>query len=991
MKSLVSGLSRSVSVFAMLSAMVAMTDAAAQSSPSVGTVVTPPPRSADESPLPRTVTSGTSVAPDEDETRDIVVTGTSLRGVAPVGSNLVSVSTEALAATGAQTVTGALQSVPALSGTSGQGATSAFYQPSIHQLGASASNSTLVLIDGHRGPTGGTNHTFLDPNIVPFNMIQRVDVLAEGASSIYGSDAVAGVINFITRKKFDGIQADSALTLRDGTAGYQAGLLVGKSWDDGSAVFGASYIFQDNLRNKDREYTHPDHRAVSVGNGLFGGNFLNLNCAPASIQPIGLAGPNNVYPSVTSTTPVANNASGSQCTPWASLDLVGKEARQNIMGKITLDLSDSLTVGLDLLYSRRRNVSFGSAGSLSPATVFQTGGQANPFYTNPAGITAASQQIRFDATELFGPAKNRNDSDSMYASFTAGYEIGSDWHLDFLASAGRDESSTFSEGAINSSAALLALNGTTNGGGNLTLASIPGTTTIVTQLPLTTANALDVWNPKATNRTSADTLARILDNTNLLRNTTGYQQFRASVGGSLFSLPAGPVMVAVGGELLKTQLGQFVSRSNAGPARTNSQQLRFDFNRTVYSSFGEINVPVIGPEMGVPLVHKFDLSLAARYDHYSDFGATTNPKVAFNWDIVEGLRFRGNWSTSFVAPPLTILGDRFGAFGTANWVPGTRSATVDTALFPEIKGTLPGCSATATSCSIAALSGIQVTRGDPNARAQKGSGWSLGFDIAPSLVPGLRAGLTYWNTSFKGGVTGSQLEQVLGIKSANYLMTFYPNCATPAEISAATVGIPQAGSLAACTNYIYQTLNTNWLNLKIGGIDYQADYDLRTENAGTFSAGISGTEFTKFTQSFGSGATYNILNTAGNNGTFPSVKRKARAYFGWSNGPINARAFANYTGSFRNWAASSTVNPLTRDSNGNPNGGGDVVASLTTIDLNLGYEFQGEFMNGTRISFVASNVFDKAPPYYNGGSGFYGLVHNPFGRTMTVSMTMKLK
>ncbi|WP_164847350.1 TonB-dependent receptor domain-containing protein [Sphingobium algorifonticola] len=990
MKAFVVQLARGASAIAIGVAAFTATTAAAQSGAAdapVGTVVTPPPASAGESPIGTPVVEGTE---SDISTQDIVVTGTSLRGVAPIGSNLVSVSTAALAATGAQTVTGALQSVPSLSGTTGQGTTAAFYQPSIHQLGASASNSTLVLIDGHRGPTGGTNHTFLDPNIVPFNMIQRVEVLAEGSSSIYGSDAVAGVINFITRSKFDGLQADAAVTVRDGTTGYQGGLLFGKTWDRGSVVFGATYIYQDNLRNRDRDFTFPDHRTVPVGNGRFGANFQNLNCGPASIQPGGLAGPNNIYPSVTSTTPVANNASGFQCTPWADTDLVGKEERQNIMGKMSFDLTDKLTVGLDLLYARRRGTSLGSAGSISPATVFQTGAQANPFYTNPAGITATTQQIRWDATELFGPARNRNDSDSMYASFTSAYELGGDWTFDFLASAGRDESSTFSEGAINQSAALLALNGTTNGGGSLTQPSIPGTTTIVTQLPLTTANALDVWNPRATNRTSQATLDRILDNTNLLRNTSGYQQVRASVGGSLFELPAGPVKVAVGGELLFTQLGQFVTRANAGPARTNSQQLKFDFDRNVKSAFAEVNVPIVSPDMNVPLVHKFDLSLAGRYDRYSDFGSTTNPKIAFNWDIVDGVRFRGNWSTSFVAPPLTILGDEFGAFGTANWVPGLRNVTVDTALFPEIRGTLPGCAANATSCSLAALNGIQVTRGDPQAGAQEGDGWSLGVDFAPKAVPGLRAAVTYWQTSFTGGVTGSQIEQVLGISSANYLMSFYPNCATPAQISASTVGIPQAGTLAACTYYIYQTLNTNWLNLDIAGVDYQIDYDLRTDSAGTFSAGISGTEFTKYTQSFGSGATYDILNTAGNNGTFPSIRTKFRGYLGWADAGFSARAFVNYTGSFRNYAASSTVNPLTRDANGNPNGGGDKIKAFTTFDLNLGYEFNGDFLNGTRLSLVAANVFDKDPPYYNSAAGYYSLAHNPFGRTVTLSLTMKL-
>lgn len=643
--------------------------------------------------------------PSADEVAEIVVTGTSIRGTAPVGSNLVSVSTEALAATGQQTVTGALQSIPSLSGTTGQGVTSAFYQPSIHQLGASASNSTLVLIDGHRGPTGGTNHTFLDPNIVPFNMLQRVEVLAEGASSVYGSDAVAGVINFITRKRFDGVRADGQITVRDGMLGHQGGLLIGKSWDTGSAVIGATYIHQDNLRAKDRSFTYPDQTGRSVGNGLFGSNFLSPFCDPAQIGT-------NV----------------NRCTTWGMIDLLGKENRQNVMGKITLDMTDKLTVGLDLLYGRRRGVTLGGNTTLQ-ATAFQSGAQANPFYTG----TGTSQTIRYDTTSLFGPARNRSDSDSMYAAFTASYALTSNWSIDFLASAGRDESSTFSQNAVNGSAALLALNGTTNGAGNLTTPSIPGTTTIVTQLPLTAANALDVWNAAGSNRTSAETRARLLDNTNMLRNTTGYQQARLSVSGSLFDLWAGPVKVAVGGEIFNTQLGQFVSRSNAGPARTNSQQLRFDFDRKVYSGYMELNVPLVSEEMEVPLVHKLDLSLAGRYDHYDDFGSTTNPKIGFNWDVARGFRFRGNYSTSFVAPPLTILGDQFGAFGTATWVPGVRNVTVDTALFPDARaainnaaGNANACPTSQQVCSLASVNGIQVTRGDPKAGAQDGDGWSLG-------------------------------------------------------------------------------------------------------------------------------------------------------------------------------------------------------------------------------------------------------------------------
>jgi iron complex outermembrane receptor protein len=913
--------------------------------------------------------------------QDIVVTGTSIRGVAPIGSNLVAVGAEALHDTGAQTVTGALASVPSLSGITGQGNTSAFYQPSIHQLGASASNSTLVLIDGHRGPTGGTNHTFLDPNIVPNIMLERVEVLAEGASSIYGSDAVAGVINFITRKRYDGVQAEGSVTVRDGTLGYSAGLLAGQTWDRGWAVIGAQYSYQDNLRNRDRDFTFPNQTA----NG--GTNFLTRSCSPAGLQP---GGAGNIYYGPYSTTSSPNSTANYPCTNWGQTDLIGSEERQSVMGKVSFDVTDKLTVGLDLLYARRRNDTLQGAGTVQ-ATVFRTGAQANPFYVNPPGVTGAAadrQTVTWDSTDLVGPAHGRSDSDSMYANFTASYEITSDWHADFLASVGRDESTTYTTGGINSSVANLALNGTTNGAGNLTQISIPGTTTIVTQLPLTADNALDVWNPAGpTNRTSAATIARLLDNTNRLRATSGYQQIRASASGSLFDLPAGPVKVAFGAELLKTQLSQFVTRANnSGPASTGSQQLFFPFDRTVYSGFVELNVPIVSPDMDT-FIHRFDISVAGRYDHYDDFGETTNPKIGFNLEPVAGFRIRGNWSTSFVAPPLTIIGDKFGAFGTAGWNTQTNNISVPTAAYPDVVKILPGCAGQAL-CNISSLQGIQNTTGDPNAGPQEGSGWSLGFDIEPSLVPGLHAGFTYWNTEFTGGVTGPQLANVINTASAQNLLTFYPNCATPAQIAAVTQGIPQTNVTAACTSYIFHTLNTNWLNLDISGIDYQIDYNYHTDNAGTFSAGLSGTEFTKFDQSFGSGPKYSVLNTAGNNGTFPSLKRKARAYLGWADGPFSARLFANYTGGFRNWS-SNTVTPLTRDANGNPNGGGDKVKAQTTFDLNMAYEFKGGFLDGTRLSLSGLNIFDQDPPFYNGSTGYYSLIHNAFGRTVTVALNVK--
>ena len=151
----------------------------------------------------------TGAAQAQDERVDeVVVTGTSIRGAAPIGSNVITVGPMEIQRQGGQTLDEILKSVPALSnmGQVGQGQhNSTYFSPNIHQLGGSASGSTLVLMDGLRFPLGGTSHSQPDPSIIPTIAIQRVEVLADGSSSIYGSDAVAGVVNFITRDGYDGL------------------------------------------------------------------------------------------------------------------------------------------------------------------------------------------------------------------------------------------------------------------------------------------------------------------------------------------------------------------------------------------------------------------------------------------------------------------------------------------------------------------------------------------------------------------------------------------------------------------------------------------------------------------------------------------------------------------------------------------------------------------------------------------------------------------
>lgn len=945
----------------------------------------PPPGTAtplEDEPLPTTSTP----AEQDQQQKDIIVTGSSIRGVAPVGSNLIQVGPQAIAQTGAQTLAQVLQTVPALSsnGTAGQGQVSgSYYQPQIHQLGSSASTTTLILIDGHRTSSGGTNHTNTDPGILPINMIERIEVLAEGASSTYGSDAVAGVVNFITRKRFDGVSIGGQASFKDGASGYNASFLAGKTWDTGSALIAASRSDLQELASTDRAYTDPNHIAQG------GTNFNTFNCPTATIQPNGAG---NIFLNATSGTQLANTAANSPCNVTAYTGLIPHEVRNNAMVKAIQKFGD-LTITGEMVYSVRRTDAATSRGSVT-TTIFQTGAQANPFYVTPAGYTgtATRETVRWLADDLFGPgAKTLSGSNSMFADVNLEYKLSDAFNVSFLALAGRDESYDRTTGVINGAVANLALNGTVYANGSLTTPSLPGTNLIVTQLPLTAANALDVFGVGAANRTSAATRAALLDNKNDLRQTHGVRQFRLAVDGKLFSLPGGDVGIALGGELLHFSLDQFKFAANgAGPASTQSSTFQLKVGRSVKSVFGELNIPVIGEDMNVPLVDAFKINLSGRIDDYSDFGTTTNPKAAFSWDVVPGFRLRGNVSTSFVAPPLSIIGDANGVYVNSRYNSFTNNIDVPVANYPNLPLLgIPGCTAASRTCNISSLQGLRVNTGDHNAGPQEGKGWALGFDFNPQFLPRFRSQATLFNAKVTGAVTGPQIGFVVNTPSLAYLLTFYPGGATTQQINDATRYIPPASTLPTLTSYILQVINSNYLNLNVQGIDANFSYEIPTGSLGKFTIGNSTTYFTRFKQSYGAdGIEYSVLNSTGANGVFPSVQLQGRANIGWEHEGATAALFMNYTGAYRNLGGSS-VTPIITDAAGNPTGGGDRVRSNVSFDFNLRYAFQSGFLADKELTFNVRNLTDRKPPFYNSASGYDGYVANPLGRVVSLGFQAK--
>src|SRR5258708_4962680 len=223
--------------------------------------------------LPATAADGPA-RPDDTQAplEEIVVTatGTSIRGIAPVGANLVTFGREDIIASGAETVSDVMSAVPQLglfnlSQNPGvPGAMDAISAPSLRGLGSQA---TLSLVNGHRMVAAGILSNSFDPNVIPAAALQREEIVPDGSSAIYGSDAVACVVNFITRLTFYG--AETRVRYGQGSSYHDVDFsqLFGKAWSTGSVMLAYEYTWNSPVLGFDRPNTYqPLDRRSQGGN-----------------------------------------------------------------------------------------------------------------------------------------------------------------------------------------------------------------------------------------------------------------------------------------------------------------------------------------------------------------------------------------------------------------------------------------------------------------------------------------------------------------------------------------------------------------------------------------------------------------------------------------------------------------------------------------------------------------------------------------------------
>jgi iron complex outermembrane receptor protein len=693
------------------------------------------------------------------------------------------------------------------------------------------------------------------------------------------------------------------------------------------------------------------------------------------------------------------------------------------MIKVVNDFSEDLSISASLLYNRNQTHQASNPGQLNSATVFGTGagmaGQENPFFTAPAGAPAANiELINWLALREDGNyGYTESQQDVVYANVVLDYDINDKWSLTFADSFGWNRSSLDGFKQFCGACATLALNGTTQSSGSTTASSIAGQNVVVLQLPLTNANALDVWNAGAANRTDPLVWDALYTNNTQNNNYNTMNQFRAVVNGELFDLPAGPLRIAVGGEhMWHDQQFKLSGGNNTGPTTTGSGYRVFNFDRDVVSAFAEVAVPLISADMDIPLMRQIDLSLAVRYDDFSDVGDTTNPKYGINWDLMQGLRFRANWAESFVAPPIAVIGDESQGYLYASGsvgVPNPSSLNVPVALYPDVvnvvgavaANTNDPCTSASTVCTIG-QNGFAMRRqlggGFSQMGPQFGESYSLGFDFAPTWLEGFRGAVTFFHNDFIGGVNSPSPASITA--SGSPLLTLCPGTASDGrtgcsmaqilEFANVANGSTIGGSVPATVVYLIDQNARNWLNLSIEGFDAQFDYHFDIGEKVRARVGTGGTYFTKFDQNFGTNPKFSVLNTSGFNGVFSSIQFKARTSAGFDVGKLSADVFWNHVGDYRNWGG-STIEPRTLDANGNPNGGGDKVDATNTFDLHLAYKLAlGTTFDDMSLSLDVRNLADEEPAFFNGNQGgFMGgawgydnYTANPIGRQVTLAV-----
>jgi iron complex outermembrane recepter protein len=912
----------------------------------------------------------------------------------------------------------------------------------LRNMGATA---TLVLVNGRRmaiNPMTAGLSQAVNVNQLPTQGVERIEVLRDGASSIYGSDAVGGVINYIMKREFDGVEASvqQGFTQHGGGENTQLAVTFGSNnLADGKARFIGSIeaLTRDSTDLSERDFSRTSFnidRAPAPFNNV-GGPFDGRSAR--GYWPtfrVGTATANNYFRPVNGTPALTTAAPSRTTNPEFFLDLnqfgfaSPKVKRADAYFAGEFDLSDAVTAFAEAGYYRAQSTMQRQPLALNGPTTdklmtMPIDSPYNPygsrFYSTTGApnadgtprLTGTPRTIGFTQMTLAGLGAEVIETNADALRFATGLKgaLGESWNWEtsmfYNEVNGKDEAYPDVRESL-----LQAAIGRTDAN-----AYNPFGYTFKVQNGAVVADA-----PYANPQSVVDSFSAVF-----ARDAKSYiASVDARASGTLLNWWGGEIKAAVGTEHRREDLEDLRPPfSGENPAGAGLETTNNDFllhpprpdvlgDRNVTSVYAELMVPLVSEENAIPLVNRLELNLSARNERYSDFGNTTKPKIGLNWKPVDWLMLRGSYNEGFMAPSLAAL------YTSPRWSITAGAGDIDTYRNPALN------------------EGPYVMRtyfgGNPELKPQESEGSTFGFVIDVPFIDGLSVNADWWNierTNLLGQRSTAQINDSdnallaaytqqqlaagvsidkidLGSGSASYkgdpdVVRF---ALTPEDITAfANYNAANPSKRVAAAGRIFSR-NQPFLNLsssKHSGVDLGFRYELRDLPFGdvVLSSDLAYLDTAESTL-----APANVAPTL-NNLLYASGAAKLRSTSNifWRKGSWNAGLGIYHVGKTHD--AGATTTKAVYESLGSPDyiepfftQGTTlyrrVIDRFLTYNLSVGYQFddtQFELLRDSKLRLSIVNLTDKEPPLAAENFGYDPSVSQSLlsGRSWNVEFTRK--
>ncbi len=744
------------------------------------------------------------------------------------------------------------------------------------------SRRVLVLVDGLRYVNGASASGVpgsVDLNTIPESMIERIEVLQGGASAIYGSDAISGVVNIITRRQQDGLSLSAQVgTFGEGdgvTQNYQA------SWGFGGAdgrtrlVIGANYVRQEEVRSSDRDislFPTPGTTAcdASCSSGTPNGRFI------VGAQDLTLIAP------VLGRAPVladyrawAGNADRFNFAPFNFLQVPVE--RYGGFVNFTQELGANVNFNVHAIYNRRNSSNQAAPlplfvgpdagnGNLLDRITIDASNPFNPFGQLRSGFNLDGTPNGQVANYAFigrrvvenGPRRYEQQVDTYYlaATLDGGFQwLGHDWNWDVNALWGRNRAEQEVQGNINAQNLARAL-------GPVAACTAPCTPfNIFGGAGSITEGMLDYV--AFTQRDSSR--QRIWD-------------FSANLTGGLFDLPGGTASIAIGVEH-RDLSGRFdpdpVVAAGLG---SDIPALPTSGSYDVSEVFAELRLPLL---RDTPFFHRLELTGAARYSDYSTSGSTTTFSAGINWQPIEELLFRGSWAEGFRAPS---IGELFGTPSRFDQEIVDPCSGLTAATAANIRANCIADGVPANNSYVQLNPQLPVvTGGNPDLDSESSESWGFGTVWRPSFLPQLSLEVNYYNIRVDGAIQAIDAEVLLG------------RCAQTGDaVSCAAIDRSASGQVAQIRGFLQ-----NIASVETDGLDVTLNFRPRPGSAGAFGLFWTNSFLFNYTVTVPATTGFTVIDREGTEQGSPDQafpRFKSTAILDWNLGQFGASLTGRYIG-----------------------------------------------------------------------------------------------